>query len=75
MDFATMKNAVAGSKVWLPGSKASSLLHGNVGEVIRQSGKLPVFLKLLRQMKRQGQKVLVFSQYARVLDILSEVWR
>jgi SNF2 family DNA or RNA helicase len=68
-----MKKSVAGSKVWMRGSKASSLLSGGVRELLQQSGKLQVLVKLLRQMKRCGHKTLIFSQYARVLDLISEV--
>ena len=40
--------------------------------LIKASGKLVLVDKLLPRLKAQGHKVLIFSQFARVLDILQD---
>nr|XP_039267444.1 chromodomain-helicase-DNA-binding protein 3-like [Styela clava] len=41
-------------------------------ELIKASGKLIVLHKMLRKLKEQGNRVLVFSQMTRVLDLLED---
>lgn len=41
-------------------------------ELIPQAGKLKELDKLLPQLKRDGHRVLIFSQFTMVLDILEE---
>lgn len=38
-----------------------------------EAGKVTVLLKLLAEYKEQGRKVLVFSQFTQILDILQNV--
>jgi SNF2 family DNA or RNA helicase len=39
-------------------------------DLILQSGKLRLFVELMRLLAKEGRKVLVFSQYTRILDVL-----
>jgi SNF2 family DNA or RNA helicase len=39
-------------------------------DLIKQSGKLRLFVELMRLLAKEGRKVLVFSQYTRILDVL-----
>ena len=39
-------------------------------DLIQQSGKLRLFVELMRLLAKEGRKVLVFSQYTRILDVL-----
>ncbi|GMF25659.1 unnamed protein product [Phytophthora lilii] len=40
--------------------------------IIQQSGKMKVLDHMLRELKRKGHKVLIFSQMTRMLDILED---
>jgi len=40
--------------------------------IITASGKMVILDKLLKRMKEQGSRVLIFSQMSRVLDILED---
>ncbi|CAI5724147.1 unnamed protein product [Peronospora effusa] len=40
--------------------------------IVEMSGKMLVLDKMLRELKRKGHKVLIFSQMTRVLDILED---
>jgi SNF2 family DNA or RNA helicase len=40
--------------------------------LVPSSGKLVLFDKLLPKLKREGHKLLVFSQMVRMLDLLEE---
>jgi len=40
--------------------------------IIDNAGKMVVLDKLLKRMKEQGSRVLLFSQMSRVLDILED---
>lgn len=41
-------------------------------EMIRASSKLTVLHKLLLRLKEQGSRVLLFSQFTTMLDVLEE---
>uniref|UniRef100_M4BDG4 Helicase n=1 Tax=Hyaloperonospora arabidopsidis (strain Emoy2) TaxID=559515 RepID=M4BDG4_HYAAE len=41
-------------------------------KIVAMSGKMMVLDKMLRELKRMGHKVLIFSQMTRVLDILED---
>ena len=42
-------------------------------ELVKQSGKLDFCIQLLRQLKREGHRVLIFSQSLKMLDMISAV--
>lgn len=48
--------------------------HGNwdVGHLTRASGKLVLLCKMLRKLREQGHRVLIFSQMTKMLDILED---
>ncbi|GBP65125.1 Chromodomain-helicase-DNA-binding protein Mi-2 homolog [Eumeta japonica] len=48
--------------------------HGNYDTqaLIRASGKLVLLSKMLKQLKEQGHRVLIFSQMTKMLDILED---
>lgn len=48
--------------------------HGNwdVGHLTRASGKLVLLAKMLRKLRDQGHRVLIFSQMTKMLDILED---
>ncbi|CAH2242042.1 jg25818, partial [Pararge aegeria aegeria] len=48
--------------------------HGNYDTqaLIKASGKLVLMSKMLRQLKEQGHRVLIFSQMTKMLDILED---
>lgn len=48
--------------------------HGNyeTQALIKASGKLVLMSKMLRQLKEQGHRVLIFSQMTKMLDILED---
>ena len=41
-------------------------------ELLHSSGKMLLLDKLLRHLRRQGSKVLIFSQMVRMLDLIAE---
>lgn len=41
-------------------------------ELIPEAGKLKVLDKMLPKLKKEGHRVLIFSQFTMVLDILEE---
>ncbi|KAF4046688.1 Helicase conserved C-terminal domain [Phytophthora infestans] len=43
--------------------------------MIETSGKLSILDRMLRQLKRKGHKVLIFSQMTRMMDILEDYFR
>src|SRR5690606_16867306 len=43
--------------------------------IIQSSGKIQMLEKLLPRMKKEGNKVLIFSQMTRMLDILEDYLR
>lgn len=56
-----------------PAYAAEEELRALRGEaLIKSSGKLAVLDRLLRRLKEQGSRVLLFSQYTETLDILEE---
>ncbi|XP_023020569.2 chromodomain-helicase-DNA-binding protein Mi-2 homolog [Leptinotarsa decemlineata] len=48
--------------------------HGNwdVGQLTKAAGKLVLLSKMLRILKEQGHRVLIFSQMTKMLDILED---
>ncbi|XP_047505475.1 chromodomain-helicase-DNA-binding protein Mi-2 homolog isoform X1 [Pieris napi] len=48
--------------------------HGNYDTqaLVKASGKLVLMSKMLRQLKEQGHRVLIFSQMTKMLDILED---
>ncbi|CAH1259651.1 unnamed protein product [Diabrotica balteata] len=48
--------------------------HGNwdVGHLIKASGKLVLLSKMLKKLREQGHRVLIFSQMTKMLDILED---
>jgi len=54
--------------------EAPKSLNGafEVGELVKNSGKLIVMQKMMRKLKERGHRVLIFSQMTRVLDILED---
>lgn len=44
----------------------------NLQSLIRSSGKLILLDKLLTRLRERGNRVLIFSQMVRMLDILAE---
>lgn len=42
-------------------------------ELVQQSGKLRFCIQLLRQLKREGHRVLIFSHSLKMLDMISAV--
>ncbi|KAM3589396.1 DNA-dependent ATPase fun30 [Umbelopsis sp. WA50703] len=47
--------------------------HALDKEMVMDAGKVQVFKKLLLDLKQKGQRVLVFSQFTMMLDVLEEV--
>ncbi|KAF1775708.1 P-loop containing nucleoside triphosphate hydrolase [Phytophthora cactorum] len=43
--------------------------------IVETSGKLSILDRMLRQLKRKGHKVLIFSQMTRMMDILEDYLR
>ena len=41
-------------------------------EIVSSSGKMVVLDKLLRQLKNKGHRVVLFSQYTHMLDIIGD---
>jgi len=48
----------------------SSISMPDRGRLVADSGKMQVLDALLRRLKREGHKVLVYSQFTKVMDIL-----
>lgn len=48
----------------------SSITMPDRGRLVADSGKMQVLDALLRRLKREGHKVLVYSQFTKVMDIL-----
>lgn len=49
-----------------------SLILSTFQSVVRGSGKLVLLDKLLTRLRERGNRVLIFSQMVRMLDILAE---
>ncbi|XP_050310914.1 chromodomain-helicase-DNA-binding protein Mi-2 homolog [Anthonomus grandis grandis] len=49
-------------------------LHGqyDIGHLTRAAGKLVLLSKMLKRLKEQGHRVLIFSQMTKMLDILED---
>ena len=54
---------------------ADVLRHKNPKEVLRQSAKLQVLFDLVKHLKRQGHRMLIFSQSTKMLDTINFVLR
>lgn len=54
------------------GSPASNDCCVSFQSLIRSSGKLILLDKLLSRLRERGNRVLIFSQMVRMLDILAE---
>jgi SNF2 family DNA or RNA helicase len=44
-------------------------------EIISSSGKMVVLDKMLRRLRREGHKVIIFSQFKQMIDILGDYFR
>jgi hypothetical protein len=56
-------------------SPASRLLVPTVEDLISDSGKLQVLDRLLRRLKLEGHRVLIFSQMTKLIDLLENFLR
>eukprot|EP00040_Diaphanoeca_grandis_P033107 m.201962 g.201962 ORF g.201962 m.201962 type:complete len:1174 (+) comp32808_c0_seq1:142-3663(+) len=81
-DFTRLANMVmqlrkVSSHPWLlPGAEpAECIQSGTDDRIVTSSGKLVILDKLLSKIQAQGRKVVIFSQFTKVLDVIDDYLR
>ena len=72
MSLLTQLRKVANHPFLFSGVDSVSMDGAATEEIVSASGKMLVLDKLLRRLKERGHRVVLFSQYTRTLDIISD---
>jgi len=64
------------TRLWEDGAPRQDMIYGLTvapfmgAQMITHSGKMVLFDKMMGKLRKEGHKVLIFSQFVRVLDLL-----